>query len=104
MCMLLVKRCSLDHRSEAMAGTAPRWVMVVRGNPVEYETQALQNVGALLKKVKIESELAVGIHLLTLYEYEGGKASSAIRFSPIACYSFSSHLLSCMVHCVVLRL
>jgi hypothetical protein len=77
--MLLVKRCSLDHRSEAMAGTATRWVKVIRGNAVEYETQPLQNVGALLKMVKamVPRKLEnVDVDDLTLYEYEGGKASS----------------------------
>jgi hypothetical protein len=107
MCMLLVKRCSLDHRSEAMAGTATRWAKVMRGNAVEYETPALQNVGALLKEVK-KTETPkldnVAIGDLTLHEYEGGPASSAIQFFPIARYSFSSHLLLFVVHCVVLWL
>ncbi len=105
--VLLVKRCSLVHHSEAMAGTATLWVKVMGGNAVKYQTQCLEDVGDLLKLVKDTEKRKlsnVDIGDLTLYEFDGGVASSAIQFSPIACYSFSSHLLSFVVNCVVLWL
>ncbi len=65
MCMLLVKRCSLDHRSEAMAGTATVWVKVTDGSAVEYE--GMRNISNLLVQVKQKCELSVGVDKLNLY-------------------------------------
>ena len=65
MCMLLVKRCSLDHRSEAMAGTATVCAKVTDGSAVEYE--GMRNISNLLVQVKQKCELSVGVDKLNLY-------------------------------------
>ncbi len=67
MCMLLVKRCSLDHRSEAMAGTSARWVKVMDGNSVVYRMDPNCFVSDLLDAVTQKCKLSVGVDKLNLY-------------------------------------
>ncbi len=67
MCMLLVKRCSLDHRSEAMAGTATVWVKVTDGNSVKYPMDPKCDVCDLLEAVTQKCKLTVGVDKLNLY-------------------------------------
>ena len=79
---------SMKAASADDGGDQPRflWIKVRGGSAVEYETHGLRNVGSLLKKVKEESKPGldhVPIFKLTLYQSEGGTASSVIQLSLI---------------------
>ncbi len=59
----------------------PLWIKVRGGNAIKYQKQVLEDVSDLLDKVKerVKPKLDnVATDDLTLHEFEGGAASSAI--------------------------
>ena len=79
---------SMEAASADGGGDPPRflWIKVKGGNAREYETRGLRNVSNLLDKVREAVTPAlnhVRVDQLTLYQSEGGTASSVIQLSLI---------------------